>query len=343
MKYLLIFFILKENIFFWTGDNFLIDEKIFQWEKIFLEKHWEMNFEKFSFPQDNFSNIFNWILAPPFLAEKRLVVVKWLPYSSDIKEREKFSDDELENFLETLPKIQEDTIIIFTSWKADKRTKIFKWIQKIAKHEDFKHPDKKINSWVSDFCVRKNISISTTNIAYLLSLTWSDLYNIVNELKKLKNFAGSPGTVLSAWVPGLGVEIQKSDIDKNILDNSEVNIFKITALISSWKTKDAYLELQNLIRAGEEIHYVFNLLIRQFRLLLACFELKHLSSWDIWKTLWIAPFAASSLENQVWNFTLEQLLEKNKKCYEIDKWIKFWKISWDEMLALSIEKELIFG
>ena len=293
-----------------------------------------MNFEKFLFPQDNFSKIFNWILAPPFLAEKRLVVVKWLPYSSDIKEREKFSDNELEKFLEVLPKIQEDTVIVFVSWKADKRTKIFKWIQKIAKNEDFAHPDKKLNFWVKNFCDRKNILISDSNISYLLNFTWKNLYNIVNELKKLKNFC--------IWKNWEKLEIQKSDIEKNILDNSEVNIFKITSLVSAWKKKEAYLELQNLIKAGEEIHYVFNLMIRQFRLLLACYDLKKLSSSEIWKTLWIAPFAASSLKNQVWNFTLEQLLKKNKKCYEIDKWIKFWKILWDEMLALNIEKELIF-
>lgn len=326
---------MKENIFFWTGDNFLIDEKIFQWEKIFLEKHWEMNFEKILFPESKFSDILTAITSTPFLAEKRLVIIKWLPYSSEIKEIEKFSDDQLEQFLEILPQIQEDTIVVFASWTADKRTKIFKWIQKIAKTEEFKHPDKKLNSWVADFCDRRNILISTTNIAYLLSLTWKNLYNIVNELKKLKNFC-----ISESWEK---LEIQKIDINKNILDNSEVNIFKITSLISSWKNKEAYLELQNLIRAGEEIYYVFNLMIRQFRILLACFELKNLSSWEIWRELWVAPFAASAFKNQVWNFTLEQLLKKNKKCYEIDKWIKTWKIVWDEMLALNIEKELIFG
>ena len=320
---------MKENIFFWTGENFLIDEKIFQWKKIFLEKHWEMNYEKFSFPEDSFQKIFNWILAPPFLAEKRLVIVKWLPYSSEIKEREKFSDEELEKFLGILPQIQEDTIVVFISWKADKRTKIFKGMQKIAKKEEFSHPDKKISEWVKKFCDRKKINISEKNISYLLEFTWKNLYNIVNELKKLQNF--------SWWN-----EISKEDIEKNILNNSEVNIFKITALIASWDSKKAYLELQNLIRAGEEIHYVFNLLIRQFRLLLACFDLKDSPSSEIWKTLWIAPFAASALKKQVWNFSLEEILEKNKKCYEIDKWIKTWKIPSDEILALRIEKDLIF-
>lgn len=328
---------MKENIFFWTGENFLIDEKIFQWKKIFLEKHWEMNYEKISFPETSFQEILTSITSAPFLAEKRLVIVRWLPYSSDIKEREKFSDDQLDTFLATLEKIQEDTIIVFTCWKADKRTKIFKWIQKIVKTEEFKHPDKKLKSWVEEFCERKKINISSVNISYLLDLTWSDLYNIVNELKKLKNYVGTFGKTSTHEN-----EITKKEIDKNILDNSEVNIFKITALISSWDSKKAYLELQNLMRAGEEMHYIFNLLIRQFRLLLACFDLKDLSSFEIWKTLWIAPFAASSLKNQVWNFSLEQLLEKNKKCYEIDKWIKTWKIPSDEILALNIEKELIF-
>lgn len=320
---------MKKNIFLWTGEKFLIDEKIFQWEKVFLEKHWEMNFEKIILPGERFSKIFDAILAPPFLAEKRLVVIKWLPYSSDVKKNEKFTDEEIEEILNILPEIQEDTIIVFTSWNPDKRWRFFKQLKNLADFEEFKNPDKKIFEWVKNFCERKKILISDKNIQFLLNLTGKNLYNITNELKKLKNF--------SEWK-----EISEDDIKKCVLDNSETNIFKITSLISAWKKNEAYFELQHLLRWGEDIFYIFNLIIRQFRLLIACFELKNLPSAEIWKILWVAPFVASTLKNQVWKFSIEDLLEKNRKCYEIDKNVKIWKISWAEMLALVIEREFIF-
>ena len=175
---------MKKNIFLWTGEKFLIDEKIFQWEKVFLEKHWEMNFEKIILPGERFSKIFDAILAPPFLAEKRLVVIKWLPYSSDVKKNEKFTDEEIEEILNILPEIQEDTIIVFASWNPDKRWRFFKQLKNLADFEEFKNPDKKISEWVKNFCERKKILISDKNIQFLLNLTGKNLYNITNELKK---------------------------------------------------------------------------------------------------------------------------------------------------------------
>ena len=118
-------------------------------------------------------------------------------------------------------------------------------------------------------------------------------------------------------------------------------IFKITNLIASWKKAEALSELQNIITWGEDIVYVFNLIVRQVRLLLFVFEIKDKDSSYIARELKIAPFVASTLKGQVKNFKLEKLLQMHENIYNIDKGFKTWKIKWNNALALEIERGVI--
>lgn len=322
---------MKNNIFFWHWDEFLIQDQMKFWKNNFIEKHWEINFEKFDINNSDFKEIISAILAPPFLWEKRLVFIKWIPASTKDK---KITEEEVENLINNLKKTDETSLIVLISPKPDKRIRAFKQIKLIANFEELKHPDKNLNQWVFDYCEKRSIKISEQNIKKILSLSWKNLFWITNEIKKLVNYKN--------WE-----EIKSQDIDNLIKNNSEVNIFKITALISSGKKNEALKELQNLIRGWEDLVYVFNLIIRQIRLLIWCFEIKEKSSWEIWKELKIAPFVASGLKKQVLNFKIEKLLTLHKSLYLIDKKIKTWKIKldkkWNAILALELEKEIILA
>jgi len=322
---------MKDNLFFWHWNEFLIQDQMKFWKDNFISKHWEINFEKLDINSNSFNEILWALLAPPFLWEKRLVFIKWIPGWTKDK---KLTDDQVETILNNLQKVDETSLVVFISSTPDKRTRAFKQITKELKAEDFKHPDKNLNSWIEKYCEKRQIKISSSNIKKLSDLAGSNLFRITNEIKKLQDFKN--------WE-----EILAADIEQLVWDSSEVNIFKITALISSGRKLDALRELQDLIRAWEDLVHIFNLIVRQFRLLVWAFEIKHLSSAEIAKELKLAPFAASSLKNQVWNFDLETLLTLHKKIYTIDKNIKTWKLKldskWNKLLALEIEKELILA
>lgn len=322
---------MKNNIFFWHWDDFLIQDQIRFWKDNFITKHWDINFEKFDINNDKFETILSALLAPPFLWDKRLVFVKWIPASTKDK---KLNDEQVENLLKTIEKIDESSLIVFVSASPDKRTRAFKQIKVIAKIEELKHPDKKLEEWTLSYCEKRNIKLWKEEVKKLLSLTWSNLFRITNEIKKLQNYKN--------WE-----EIKSSDIDELVKNNSEVNIFKITNLISANKKVEAIKELQNLIRAWEDLVYVFNLIARQVRLLIWCFEIKEKESWVIAKELKIAPFAASALKKQSWNFQIEKLLKLHKKLYTIDKKIKTGQLrldtKWNKLLALELEKEIILA
>jgi len=321
---------MKDNIFFWHWDEFLIQDQIRFWEDNFIKKNWDINLEKLNINNNPFHEIAWAILAPPFLWEKRLVFIKWIPTWTKDK---KLNEDEVENIIKTLKQTDETSLIVLISPKPDKRLRFFKQIKLLANFEELKHPDKKLNKWVFDYCEKRNIKISQEVVDELVLLTGKNLFRITNEIKKLKNYTN--------WL-----EIKISDINDLIKNNSEVNIFKITALISSWKKTEAFNELQNLIRWWEDLMYVFNLIVRQIRLLIWCFEIKWKDSWEIWRELKIAPFVASWLKKQVNNFKIEKLLKLHKKLYLIDKKIKTWKLKIDKkwkLLALEIEKEIILA
>ena len=316
---------MKDNIYFWHGNPFLLKEKEDYWKSNFIEKNGDINLEVFDGNEIWVKDIINSISALAFMWDKRIIFIKNIPPQVSDK---KMNEKSVEVLLHWLSKFPKSSIVIFISSKPDKRTKIYKEIIKISKVEDLSISDMKIGSWAKDYVKRRWINISTDLINKLIDLTWFDLFKISNELRKL--------SIYRNWA-----EIRQEDLVALTSNTSEVNIFKITNLIASWKKSEALNELKEIIRWGEDIVYVFNLIVRQVRLLLLVFEIKDKDSSFIARELKIAPFIASSLKSQVKNFTLEKLLKMHKNIYNIDKGFKTWKIKWNMGLALEIERGVI--
>lgn len=321
---------MNENIFLWHWENFLIKEKFLFWKKSFLEKYWDFWVEIFDGNNDNFKNILDSFISMWFFSEKKIVFIKNLPPSTKDKN---ISDEEIESLEKSLEKVPENILLVFISPSPDKRKRLFKIISKIAKIENFPHPDRDLQLFTENLFKKESLNISKENIKFFLELVWKNLFTISNEIKKLKYFK-------KTWE-----EILEEDIKKLIWDSAERNIFKILSLISAKKNKESFLEFQNLMKWWGDIFYIFNLIIRQIRLLIWTFEIKDLSSWEIWKALKIPPFTASAIKKQVLNFDLKHLKSLHFKLYEIDKKIKKWIIKtdtkWNKMFCLALEKEII--
>ena len=318
---------MKNNLYFWHWDPFLIKEKENYWKSSFIEKNSEINLEVFDWNESKMSEVVNAIWSLPFLWDKRLIFIKNIPHWAWNK---KINDTATETLIEWLSNIPNTNIVVFISSSPDKRTKLFKHISKLCDTLLLSVDEKNLLSYVKDFVKKQNISIWIEAIRKLIDLTWVDLFKISNELNKL--------SIYKYWE-----EILESDVINIVQDTSEVNIFKITNLIASGKKSEALKELQNLLRWGEDIIYVFNLIVRQVRLLLSIYELQNENSSIVARELKVAPFVVSTLKNQIKNFSLDTLLKMHMNLYNIDKRFKTWKLKWDKVFALEIEKWVILA
>lgn len=318
---------MKANFYFWYWDSFLIWEKEKFWKTNFIQKNWEINFEIFDWNEIAMNKILNWIESQPFLWEKRLVFIKNIPAWSWDK---KLNDSAIDSLITWLNSVPETTVLVFISSDPDKRTKIFKHISGICNTEFFEITNKNLFTYAKEYAKKNNINIKDDVLKILLDLTWMNLQKIASELEKL--------SLYKLWE-----EIIKEDIELLIQDTSEVNIFKITNLIAGWDKIKALNELQNILRWGEDVVYVFNLIVRQVRLLIFVHEMRDKSPDEIAKELKLAPFIVSTLRGQIKNFSLDLLLKMHKNLYEIDRRFKTWRIKWDKLLSLEIERDVILA
>src|SRR5690606_33830354 len=149
---------LMNNVFFFTGENHTeLQEKLRFWKQEFVKKHSETNLEVFEqVSEESLPAIINALESVPFLAERRMVILKGFPLPADAKK--KVETESLEKVLENLP---ETTLAIFASPNPDKRSRFFKWLQKNTKTETFVLPKgREMLSWVQQKFHRSQKSIT---------------------------------------------------------------------------------------------------------------------------------------------------------------------------------------
>ncbi len=88
------------NLYLFTGENFqALNEKLSFWKKEFEKKHSETNIEQFNdVSQKDIPAIVNAIESQPFLADKRMIIVRDIPQSAEKKK--KLELDHLQDSLE---------------------------------------------------------------------------------------------------------------------------------------------------------------------------------------------------------------------------------------------------
>lgn len=289
------------------------------WIRAFVEKYSDINVDVFDVKSAKLEDIITAMTASPFLSEKRMVCIKWVPTES----KELSGEEQIIKAVETLP---ETTVVVFASPKPDKRKKLYTYLKWKCKIEELIVKD--FRSWAKEYVARKQIMISDIALTLLCDYTEPDLYRFTNECKKLGVFAFSR-------------QIDENDVATLCEDSSQVNLFKVMDLIATWKKKEALSELQNVIRANEDLIWVFNLVAWQVRMLIWAHELRNEETGALVQGLKVAPFVASKLRNNVRNFTLSKLLKMHRALYLIDKQLKTSQIRLDSHLALALEKGVI--
>jgi DNA polymerase-3 subunit delta len=251
-------------------------------------------------------------------AEKKLVVLK------NVFSNAKFQEELLEN-IKTIENIK-DLTIVYEDCAPDKRTKLFKALQKCAKCQEFNSLEPAmLKKWAIQEFEQSNAKINPDALELLINFVGSDLFQMANEINKLSNYK----------VNGV---VEREDVELLIKPNAENEIFKTIDALASKDKKLALFLLHKHLDDGEKPLYLLSMIAYQFRNLLIIKELQEMRNpyAVIIKKSGLHPFAAQKSYYMCNQFSMPQLKKIYQKIFQVDSDIKTGKIEPETALDLLL-------
>ncbi|NDJ63110.1 MAG: DNA polymerase III subunit delta [Chloroflexi bacterium] len=311
-------------------DDFAIDEQVAQWRAAMgTDSAADLNITEFDGTQTPVPEILGAALAFPFLADKRLVIVRDLLAWITRKGAGETGQRAVEMLLDQLPDLPAWTRLVFVERVAlranGKLVKLAK--EHAAGCEKLFNAPKDNTPWIMQRAKTVyGVQIEPQAATALASVTVGDLRRADNELVKLVSYVAGVRPITEADVALLTPYV------------AEANIFKLVDALAEGRGQQAAALLHNLLdqQGDGEIFSLFGMITRQFRLLLQAKA--HLSSGgapkEIAAVLSVHPFVAEKLAKQTRAFDLAALERIYRVLHEYDVQIKTGRIA--PRLALDL-------
>lgn len=315
----------KKNVYLFYGeDTYSAHKKMTFWRNEFEKKHGgDMNIQISEGKTVNATDFRSDIQSAPFLADKRLVIVKDF--------LDKGNKDEQKKIAEILEEeIPDFCVIVFIEYEnPDKRSSLYKKINKVGHTEEFKAlMGPELMRWIQKRSQEIGLNITPQIANYIGEQAGSDLWNLSNELEKLKTYSA-------------GKAITKDDIDSLVHPNLTTSIFKLTDYLAHRNAKGSLKTLDILLESGEDLVKIIFMIVRHFRILIQVKDLmdRKNSKSDIIGKIKEHPYTISTAMQQSPNFSMDTLREIYDKLLQLDIGMKTGKI---KMLA-DDKKEMILA
>ena len=298
-----------QNLYLFYGkEKYLVAQTRDKLKEALIPSGDTMNYSYFEGKKTDIQEILELIQTMPFFNDYRLLVL-------DQTELGKKSNDDFLNALKEMP---ETTILLIIEDDVDKRSKIYKYINKEGCAVSFETPkEKDLVLWVAQMLKKEQKKMTQKDIQLFLYKTGQDMFTIKNELEKLISYTKGREVI--------GAE----DLEALTTAQTTNQIFVMLEAIAK-KQRDTVLKLYyDLIELKESPFGILALLVRQCNQLLQTQSLLKAgkSQGDMAKELKVPPFVAGKLKQQVRLFKREELYEMIKKCAATDEGIKTGKIT----------------
>jgi len=276
-----------------------------------------MNLDVLQSPQDPLM-VRTSIETLPFMAERRVVIIK----ESGAFELKAGKLSELSELMQDVP---ETTTVVWIESKVDKRSKLFKAVQKAGYVVEFKRlGESELLTWIGQELKRKGIQMDRNTASYFLSLTGNDMVRIQMEMEKLSSYVKERGL------------ITREDVDSIVSVTIENSIFKLTDHLGNQQPAAAYRIYRQLLEDNEPVQRIFFMMIRQFRLLYKASLMQGADRSTIAKELGVPSFAVGNYQNQSRRFGEKRLKELLNKLLELDVATKTGELDAEEAATLVI-------
>lgn len=271
----------------------------------------DFNFIKIKGDTD-FDTIKNSYETYPVMEDKKIIIWQNIDLSKDGVKNYKVILDKLAEDVKDFPPYA--TFLIFSDTIPFKG-KFYKSINKNGTVVEIDRlNNKELKSFIGRRFVKNNKKISNAYIdeiinrfSYLSYNSEIALYEIVNSVDKI--ISNSSDEI-----------IKKEDIDDQLDQVLNLNIFNLTDAISSKNTKDAFKTLLLMEKSGEDLFMIYHMLIRQFRILTAVKSLSTSNFNDsfIMKSAKIGSFELRKAKSNIRNYSLDDLIDINERLMDME-------------------------
>ncbi|MBI2589838.1 DNA polymerase III subunit delta [Candidatus Berkelbacteria bacterium] len=195
----------------------------------------------------------NSLLAFPFLAKTRLVIIENL-LSKGAKPLQ-------EKFLDLMPKIPESTVaLVYESGLPDRRTQIFKTLVKQAKSQEFAPlAGLLLERWIEEFLTLRTVKIGPVARQELIIRLGGNSWRLATELEKLATYLADE--------PVEEREITPDHVELLVRSAPMINVFQLTDALVSGNQASTFKQLSLLLEQGENSQYLIALLASSIRTL----------------------------------------------------------------------------
>lgn len=276
-------------------------------------------------------------MAMPFLAEKRLVVVRQALSQYDAKgaaagseKRQATRSERARALVAVLEQLPPTTELVFLE-EPEKVKKsgnpiaqaISRLGGEVMERRQMK-PDELI-AWASNRVRAKGGRIQPGAAALLATAAGDDLQRLDGEIEKLITYAA-------------GAEIKTEDVRLLVSAPGDDNVFHLVDAVGRGDRRQALAVLREAVGAGAAVPYLLLMIVRQFRLLLQARELSTtgLDPWQIAGQLRVPSWVARTLVEQTRRFRDGDLERIYRRLVETDQAIKTGRLEGGVALDLLV-------
>ena len=243
----------------------------------------------------------------PFMAEKRLVVVRdcaLLPSSrkkdegegDEDKDKTKDKAQDMADYLDRLPPTA--CVVFYVKGKADARKKLYTYLKKKNAIVDFSPMnDAECADWCMRTLRRMGKQLSGENAGRLVFTVGKDAALLKQEMEKLCAYLGERDTITA------------EDIDAICTRSTECTVFQMVDAQVAGNTDRAFVLLKDMVRAGEQRLGILAMLLRQYRILyhMRCLMDERSPQQGQAALLGIPPFSVGRTQQQARRFEKARL------------------------------------
>lgn len=281
-------------------DEYLRNEYLKKIKKAFGEVQLGINYVQID--ENNVSNIISDIETPAFGFSSKLIIAK----NTGLFKKKNALSETLAEYLKTAN--LESVELVFIEIEPEKNS-LYNAINKIGEVKEFKEQKlPQLITKVKSIAKAYNVNIMENTASYFIECVGTNMSDIINELRKLIEYAGNGGTII------------KEDIDALCVKKSESIIFDLTDNLGRKKIAEAIEVLHNLVYAKEPIQRILIMLYNHFKKLyiikLAIEENKNVA-----QSLKLKPnqaFLVNKYQTQAKYFSKEELRSLLEELIKID-------------------------